>query len=884
MITADTQSNRVGQDNAPTVLVVDDDPINLRVTFDILEKVGISVKVAHSGERALQQLDHITVDLILLDIMMPGMSGIETCKRLKKRPDTRDIPIVFMTALTDAKSITDAFDAGASDYITKPFFQQEIVARVKTQLRIQQLQNNLQSRNAELRQNVTGLKAAQHAIQQAHDQLEQRVQKRTAELVEVNERLERKIIEHQWTERALRESEHRFRHVISSISDHIYVMRITELGERYLVYISPKIEAVSGYSQSTFLNNTNFWHSSVVHPDDRHIVKHQWTALAEQQSIEVEYRIIRADGRVMWVRDSASVAQEAQRSITIYGVISDIDSRIQVQERLQAIYKTSRELTLLNNETAILEDVFRIINDAVDFDRASYGLLNKTQDQLSFWALSPDGWQPGISLPVDSEQGVGPVVVRTGRARLINDIGPENHYVSCHADWMARSELCVPMIIKEQVIGVLNLESERPDGFTPDDQLLFQTIADQTAAALQSARLYVEVENRVAQISALALAGRAMSSTLDLETVLTQTMDVARQLLAAEGVAVLLYNPQQDNLFFAAAASPGSERMIGKPVPLEGSIAGWSFVHNEAILVTDAATDPRFYSGIDRTTGLVTQSLLAVPLHHRGAKIGILEAANKASGSFSEDDLKKIETLAYSASTAIANARLFEQVQRGREQLRHLAQEVVNAQEDERQRLSYELHDDVGQTLTALKLSLEMLQGDLPENYEILDRRIEKSIELTIALTRRLRTLARNLRPPALDVTGLNGALEDHCLEFAEQVGIEIVYQGQEVIEASEQAKIFLYRSVQEALNNVAKHARATRVAVTLETLPKLIQLSVVDNGVGFEVDAVMDQPRNKGIGLLGLQERLESLGGNMEISSQTDQGTTLTISLPLEG
>ncbi len=879
-----TKEEQSQQSQLPTVLVVDDDPTNLQVTFELLKQVGILVKIAHNGERALQQLEHTSVDLILLDIMMPGLSGIETCNRLKSQPHTRDIPIIFMTALADVGSITKAFEAGGSDYITKPCFHQELLARVNTHLKIRQLYKNLKTRNAELQHNVTALQATQQALQLAHTELEARVKERTADLEAVNSRLEKNILEQRWTERALRESERRFRHVIASISDHIYVMRITQDGQQRIIYLSPKIEAISGYSQSKFLNNVDFWPSFVVHPDDQHIAKHQWTTLSKQRNSEVVYRIIRADGSVIWVRDSARVAKEADE-LAIYGVISDITSRIQLQERLQAIRKTSQELTLLHDETAILKEVFQIIGDVIEFSRASYALLNENKDRLEYWSFSPEGWQRGITLAVGAEKGIGPLVVRTGQAILISDARKDARYVSCHPDWSARAELCVPMKIKEQVIGVLNVESDQPGCFTRDDQLLLQTLADQSAVAIQSARLYAEVENRAAQIGALAAAGRALSSTLDLETVLNQTMDVARQLLAAQGVAVLLHNPGQDNLYFAAAASPGSEVMIGQPVPLQNSVAGWSFVNNEPVLVTNATKDPRFYNGIDQVTGLVTQSLLAVPLVHRQQKIGVLEAANKETGSFSRGDLKKLETLAYSAAIAIANARLFSQVQMGREQLRHLAQEVVNAQEEERQRLSYELHDDVGQTLTALKLALELLQTDLPDSCNFLDKRIGKAIDLTIALTQRLRSLARDLRPPALDVTGLNGALEDHCAEFADRLGIEIVYKGQELAKAPEQAKIFLYRCVQEALNNVAKHAKASRVVVTLKTLGELVQLSVEDNGIGFDVEAVAAlPPRVHGIGLLGLQERLEMLGGHYEIASQPGQGTTLTVRLPLEG
>ena len=864
--------------------MVDDDPATLKITFDVLTRTGISVKVAHSGERALKQLEHGTVDVILLDVMMHGLSGFETCKQLKAKPHTQHIPVIFMTALTSASSIAEGYEVGGSDYITKPFYQDELLARIKTHLRIRRLQDDLKIRNDQLQQHVHELQATQLALQQAHNHLETRVEMRTAELEDANSRLEQEIIEHRWTERALRESERRFRHFITSISDHIYVMRLAEDGQWNSLYISPNVKIISGYPQRKFINDANFWRSVVIHPADQSIAATQLAALSRQKNVEVEYRIVRADGKALSVRDSARAVRETD-SVTVYGVISDITARNQLQEQLHAIYNASQELTLLHDESAILERVFEIIGQVLKFERASYGLLNDKRDELHYWVYSPEGWRAGFTLPVSSKKGIGPVVVRSKKSLLLTHALEDPRYESCDPDWSACAELCVPMKVNGKVIGVLDLESEDPDRFTVDDQLLLQTLADQTAIALQSARFFAEVQERAAEFNALAEAGRAMSSSLDLSIVLQQTLNIARQMLGAEGVAILLHDAHQGDLYFAAAASPGAEQMLNKRVPLQGSVAGWSFLENQPVLVSDAKSNRHFYSNIDQATGLITQSLLAVPLTHSDKTIGVIEASNKPKGAFNQKDLKKLEALAYAAAISIENARLFEQVQSGRQQLRHLAQEVVKAQEEERQRLSYELHDEAGQTLTGLKFSLELLQGELPDPESEISVKLGEAVDLTITLTKHLRAMARDLRPPALDVTGLDSAIDDHCFEFAKRTGLEINYQGTEVDTLSEPAKIFLYRFVQEGLNNVAKHAQADRVEVILAVEAEHVELSIKDDGIGFNVDAINNQLLNRvdRIGLLGLQERLDLLGGSLQISSQPGQGTQLSAILPSE-
>ncbi len=131
------------------VLIVDDIPSNLDVISDALSDIGCDVAIATSGERALQQIERKPPDLILLDIMMPGIGGFETCRQLKANPTTRSIPVIFMTALADSDSKIRALDLGAVDYVTKPFEVKEIVARVKTHIQLSQLTQNLEQQIAQ---------------------------------------------------------------------------------------------------------------------------------------------------------------------------------------------------------------------------------------------------------------------------------------------------------------------------------------------------------------------------------------------------------------------------------------------------------------------------------------------------------------------------------------------------------------------------------------------------------------------------------------------------------------------------------------------------------------------------------------------------------------
>ncbi len=137
-------------DQRATVLVVDDNPTNLDVLYIYLDRSGFEVLIAEDGASAIEQTKHILPDIILLDVMMPGIDGFETCRRLKEDVKTKDIPVIFMTALSDVEDKVKGFEVGGVDYVTKPFQHEEIIARLTNHLSLQKLQKSLREQNQEL--------------------------------------------------------------------------------------------------------------------------------------------------------------------------------------------------------------------------------------------------------------------------------------------------------------------------------------------------------------------------------------------------------------------------------------------------------------------------------------------------------------------------------------------------------------------------------------------------------------------------------------------------------------------------------------------------------------------------------------------------------------
>jgi signal transduction histidine kinase len=265
-----------------------------------------------------------------------------------------------------------------------------------------------------------------------------------------------------------------------------------------------------------------------------------------------------------------------------------------------------------------------------------------------------------------------------------------------------------------------------------------------------------------------------------------------------------------------------------------------------------------------------------------GRNLGLLMLSDKYEGHFSANDEAILVQLAAMGSVALENARLYEQVESGREQMRRLSQQVISTSEEERRRLAHELHDEAGQALTALKIKLEMTAAEMSGVFAEAVPGLREAISITDATMEQIRVLAQNLRPPSLDAVGLNAAIEGLCRSFARQTQLTIDYAGAVLPPLEGALDIMLYRVLQEALTNVAKHAGAKHVQVDLCLEGDTVRLSVQDDGRGFEnLAGVVEGGQCKGMGLLGMRERVVLLGGSLEIESLPGCGTRLVALVP---
>jgi signal transduction histidine kinase len=262
-------------------------------------------------------------------------------------------------------------------------------------------------------------------------------------------------------------------------------------------------------------------------------------------------------------------------------------------------------------------------------------------------------------------------------------------------------------------------------------------------------------------------------------------------------------------------------------------------------------------------------SRMGVPVIVQEKVVGFFLLIKREPGFYTQKHIDQMLAFASHVSGAYLNAQLFERQ-------RKLLHQVVSAQEEERQRVSRELHDEAGQALTAVTMNLQLMREEFVGDSDK-QRKIDSLIQLAHTTANQIRGISYGLRPPLIDTLGLNLAMQDLCQEIAERAKIEVSFSGQDVTGLSDAINISLYRILQESLTNALRHSEATRIVVRLFATPKYVFLSIEDNGKGFVPHQVgFETPTRRGLGLLGMRERVDLINGILEIQSSPGKGTQI--------
>src|SRR6266568_1965999 len=396
-------------------------------------------------------------------------------------------------------------------------------------------------------------------------------------------------------------------------------------------------------------------------------------------------------------------------------------------------------------------------------------------------------------------------------------------------------------------------------------------------------RAYTTEREKHERLEFLHESTRILERSTDIESGLCALLDFARQMFRAEIAEVVLFPTDERDAVLKTTVGPDmrSEAMSEvEPDDLVMRLRG-----STTMLFPRPIPDPVLR---DQLGERGIRDAMVAPLRGETRTVGVMLVANRLGdvSTFDDQDLRLFETLANHTSMSLENGRLEKtlaqltdlQAQRAR-----LLDKAVQAAEDERTRLAADLHDGSIQRLSALSYGLErvrlrLVQGDAGAGAEILGS-IQQRLGAEIQALRRLMT---ELRPPILDERGLEAALFDYALDFQERTGVTCTVAAELPARLEPVQETILYRLAQEALANVGKHARASRVTIAVGSSDDSVVVRVRDDGVGFEPELAADGHVRDHFGLAVMRERVEMAGGVWQIHSRPGDGTLIVASLPV--
>lgn len=384
-----------------------------------------------------------------------------------------------------------------------------------------------------------------------------------------------------------------------------------------------------------------------------------------------------------------------------------------------------------------------------------------------------------------------------------------------------------------------------------------------------------EVQELGSKLEVLTETGRRMIVERDLERLIQVFCVAARDILVAKAGVVRIFAEPGGKDYFAECGLDRPDVSVIEAIP------------NIRAFINELKTGRRAVNAVDgsgnwSSASNVVHSFLGVPISSSGKCFGLLYAVDKVgSANFSDEDQRLAGLVAAQIAVTYENAIRHEQVQSYIANLELLSRRFIDAQETERRRVARELHDGVGQALTAIKINLQAFERVPVEDFKPY---WEDALEILGQLTEEVRTLSLELRPSILDDLGLLHALEWHISRFRQRVNCEVDFFCDPLENRLPvDIETACFRITQEALTNISKHAKARRVTVELLKDRDELCLIIRDDGVGFNVLRARERAvRGNTVGLLGMEERMRLLSGTIEVSSAPGEGTEIRARFPL--
>jgi GAF domain-containing protein/FixJ family two-component response regulator len=640
------------------LIIEDNEDVVTFLTDNILHPNGYQTLVSNDGQEGLRRALEEHPDLILLDLNLPRVTGMEVLKVLQKRGS--DIPVILMTFYGSEEIAVEAFRLGVKNYIVKPFKSREVLDAVEGALSEGRLRREKEILTEEL--------------MRANKQLEQRVHE-LAMLYEIAEEMTKLMDLETLLSRLVEAAVY-----LSKADEGILFLLDEETGELYL-------RAAKGvgekYAHGLRLKTADSLIGQVVEtgeplrvssPEDRLELKVKTGYLVSSLlyvPLKLRHEIKGVLGVSNRVTERAFTAADQHRLDVLadHALIALENARLYEGEQRRA-FQLAMTSHLSQRITSIL-DVDGLLSEVVELLRQNLGyyhsqiLLRDELGSLTLRGASGEAGEilkeRGLRVSIDDSTIVG-WVANHREALCANDVHLESRYRPIDELPLTSAELGVPLRVGGEVIGVLDIYSDRRNAFDEDDQTILQMLGDQIAVAVENATSYERALAQTKDLAALSQLAVAVGSARDSEEILAIATRGIAEILDAEAGSVLLVDESGKELKFAAALHEHTEKLSQYRLEMGQGIAGWVAEHGQSLLVDDVTEDPRHDALKASASGLDPRSILCVPLQAHETVIGVIELINKVGQEgdtrFSQTDLQMLSALASIVAVALESVGL----------------------------------------------------------------------------------------------------------------------------------------------------------------------------------------------------------------------------------
>lgn len=441
-----------------------------------------------------------------------------------------------------------------------------------------------------------------------------------------------------------------------------------------------------------------------------------------------------------------------------------------------------------------------------------------------------------------------------------------------------------PLFAGGELVGRLHA-SRAGESFSPADRECIRTLSRFVAAAAVGITETAESQQMLGEAEVLLEIGRATATLLRPQEVAARATAVIERIVTKPhqfSVFVVSEDGKQLELLIAHLLDPSLLPLLEAakfPTAELPEPRRTAFRDGRSVYCADVLEEPTLQAHQrERSMMFGVRTLLDIPIQAGGTVLGLLEVSHpRPNTPFAPQQRRLLEGIADQMALSLRNARLATENARRLDELRALSRRVWSVQEEERRRIARELHDEAGQSMTALKLNLDLARKE--GDAELMRGRLAKAATLAGEVLEELRRIARDLRPASLDDLGLVPAVRALVDGFGKRLGIASAFESRGPLPAPDgDTAATVYRFVQEALTNVARHSGAATVTVTLDVAPDALRVQVVDDGVGFDPLQSITEGR---LGILGMRERARILGGRVYLESKPGGGARLELELP---